>query len=1026
MPITDIIDRLTPSQKQAVTTTEGPVLVIAGPGTGKTEVLAARIAHLIDSGKAPASEILCLTYTDAGVVAMRNRLAQFIGPDAYKVTISTFHSFCAGVINEQTDHFGVSGLLAISELEQLHIVRRIVDGFSMDHPLARPTGDIYFETSRLTELYSIMKQEGWTPEYLVGRVDAWLASLRDDPEFQYKRAGKNKDGVPYKKGDVNEGKIQEATRKGEQLKAAALSFDDYQALLRKNRRYDFADMILWCVDLFQTDPSVLTEYQERFSYLLVDEFQDTGGAQYDLLSLLCDYSDAPNVFAVGDDDQSIYRFQGASVENIRRFEQRYESKLTTISLVENYRSSQKILDAATMLIARNNERLGVDKTLVAKNNDVADLPHDVAVQSYPTVAQETVAVINGILAQVEAGTPPEGIAVIYRNHRQSEDIIKALAAKGIEYSVRQRVDVLKDPLAHRMINILQYLHAESSVPGSGEHLLFTMLHDRWFGISPLSLAQIAVAMRKFPEQAISWRSMLAGGHASVPGSINQDEAARLLKASTLLEDLISHAANNTLLDVLSRIIVRLGLSDGEDQGWSLLVLNTLYEFARDETEKRLLTAGGLAGLLIDMQDNNISLPVTKPGNSQGVNLVTAHGAKGLQFDHVFLIGCNAKAWDSAGRSRTYSFPPTIWRNALGGEEEESRRLFYVAMTRARKTLTVSYAERDNNAKELESSRFVSELITGDRTVQRGDVSAADLQAFGQAVIAEPKTEKKELLYDPELIGSLLEGYSLSVSHLNKYLRCPTAFYYEVLLKVPTPRSAAAIFGSAVHHALELAHKKIASGAGGASREQFIGYFQAYMERSRFLFAPAEYSRRYEYGADILGRYHDRFSGEWDKNVLVEKAVHTSYGNVPINGKIDKIRKLTTRAITTEYKTGKLVYAKRQLAGPNPDKAEKAFVEGKKPEHQDLHGGDYWRQAVFYRILDHLQPVCNVPVTETVFDFIEPDPTSGDFVQVPVEVTDADMELVAGQIVEVHDKIMRHEFADGCGDPDCEWCALSNK
>lgn len=1013
--LSDILDRLNPAQLSAVTTIDGPVMAIAGPGTGKTEVLAARIAHIIESTGTPASAILCLTYTDAGAVAMRTRLQQFIGADAYQATICTFHSFCSSIINEQTDYFGASGLSPVSELEQLHLIQEIVDGFPASHPLARATGDIYFEVKRLKILYNTMKQEGWTPGHIVEQTDRWISSLADDPEYQYKRAGKAKDGTPYKKGDLNQGKILEATRKGEQLKAAALSYGEYQQKLAKANRYDFADMILWCVDLFNSSQVILESYHDKYQYILVDEFQDTGGAQYELLKLLTSSSDSPNVFVVGDDDQSIFRFQGASIENIRMFADQYADGLQTITLTENYRSTQAILDAASELIARNTERLSLDKSLTAQTEG-AGQPY---LRRYATQAQETADVVDRIASLHAQQVSLESIAVIYRNHRQADDIIKALSAKGIPYTTRQRIDVLKDPLTGKLINLLSYLDSELEYQGSGEKHLFTLLHDAWFGVSPLAAAKVATAVSR-SDFTLTWRDCLSG--SSRLDILTDDERSSLVSASTLLEDLISTAANCSVADLLATITTKLGLLDScPNKQWVLLVLSTIHEFVRTEEEKGPLSLSRLIRLLNDMITNNIQMPVVKPGATSGVNLVTAHGSKGLEFDVVYMIGCTAKAWDSSGKCGTYSFPPTLWRSTVGNDEEESRRLFYVAMTRAKQDLYISWPVRDNQGKELEASRFVSEVQP--KTGEPVDVSVTDASVEGLLASVVSQTEfPASDLFNRDLINSLLENYSLSVTHLNRYLKCPTAFYFENLLRVPQPGNAAMTFGSALHYALELACKEVVA-HGSVPEDQVVDAFSRYMARHANCFTQAEYKRRLEYGESLLRSYYASDITTWTRASMPEQKVKAVYAGVPINGKLDKVELLTTSSRTVDYKSGKFSNARKKLQAPDFEKTEGAMAQGKPVSYEDRVGGDYWRQAVFYRLLDIQSPVApGKPVTETVFDFIEPD-QDGNTNRATIEVSDHDLEVVGEQIIDTYGRIQRHEFAQGCGDPDCVWCGF---
>ncbi|HEV3325586.1 MAG TPA: UvrD-helicase domain-containing protein, partial [Puia sp.] len=333
--------KLNEQQRLAVDSIEGPVMVIAGPGTGKTQILAARIGKiLLETDTAPGN-ILCLTYTDAGAIAMRRRLLTFIGPDAYKVHIHTFHSFCNDIIQENLPLFEKTVLDPISELERIQLFKVLIDGWPKNHPLKRYRGDVYFEMGNLQSLFSTMKREGWTPEFIAERIDSYLGGLSDREEYIAKRATRE-----FKKGDVRTDKIAEEKERMDKLRAAVGEFRPFQELMRRRNRYDFDDMINWVIRAFEENRNLLATYQERYQYILVDEYQDTSGTQNRLVSLLISYWDQPNVFVVGDDDQSIYRFQGANVENMLEFKHDYEKDLLTVVLTNNYRSTQPILDVS--------------------------------------------------------------------------------------------------------------------------------------------------------------------------------------------------------------------------------------------------------------------------------------------------------------------------------------------------------------------------------------------------------------------------------------------------------------------------------------------------------------------------------------------------------------------------------------------------------------------------------------------------------------------------------------------------------
>ena len=242
----NIYTALNEQQKRAVDTIEGPVMVIAGPGTGKTQILGARIGKILLDTDTQPENILCLTYTDAGAVAMRKRLLGFIGPDAYKVNIYTFHAFCNDIIQENLSLFEKTVLDPISDLEKIDLFKELIDKFPKNHPLKRYRGDVYFEIKNLQQLFSSMKREGWTPVFINEKIDEYMADIPNREEFVYKRAYKQ-----FKAGDRKENKIEEAKEKMEKLRAAVNEFERFQKLMRNRNRYDFDDMINWVIKAFE-------------------------------------------------------------------------------------------------------------------------------------------------------------------------------------------------------------------------------------------------------------------------------------------------------------------------------------------------------------------------------------------------------------------------------------------------------------------------------------------------------------------------------------------------------------------------------------------------------------------------------------------------------------------------------------------------------------------------------------------------------------------------------------------------------
>ena len=470
--------KLNEQQRKAVDTIEGPVMVIAGPGTGKTQILASRIARILLEGAADAGNILCLTYTDAGVVAMRKRLLQFIGPDAYKVNIHTFHAFCNEVIQENLSLFEKTALDPISDLEKIQLFKELIDSFPKNHPLKRYRGDVYFEVNNLQSLFSTMKKEGWTPEFINQRIDAYLAEIVTRDEFVYKRKYKE-----FNAGDLKKDKIADEQEKMNKLRAAVQEFDRFQQLMRRKNRYDFDDMINWVIKAFEENKNLLADYQERFLYILVDEYQDTSGTQNRLVELLISYWDKPNVFVVGDDDQSIYRFQGANVENMLQFADNYRNDLLTVVLTNNYRSTQPILDVSKSLIDRNEERLvkqieGLSKELLSSNTKINHLTHPPQVREYETQRQEMIGIVHQAQQLLAQGIAPGRIGIIYKENKYGEELATYFKLLNIPVFSKRHLDILHLPLGQKIMLLLKYLEAEHDTSFGGDEMLFEILHFR--------------------------------------------------------------------------------------------------------------------------------------------------------------------------------------------------------------------------------------------------------------------------------------------------------------------------------------------------------------------------------------------------------------------------------------------------------------------------------------------------------------------------------------------------------------------
>lgn len=1012
-------EKLNEKQRLAVDAIEGPVMVIAGPGTGKTQILASRIGKILLETDVLPENILCLTYTDAGVVAMRKRLLQFIGPDAYKVNIYTFHAFCNDVIQENLSLFEKIALDPVSELEKIRFFKELIDAFPKNHPLKRYRGDVYFEVKNLDTLFSTMKREGWTPVSINQKIDEYLAGLPNREEFIYKRKYKE-----FNAGDLKKDKIEEEKEKMERLRAAINEFEPFQQLMRKKNRYDFDDMINWVIKAFEENKNLLANYQEKYQYILVDEYQDTSGTQNRLVELLISYWDKPNVFVVGDDDQSIYRFQGANVENMLQFADNYKKELLTVVLTNNYRSTQPILNISKTLIDRNEDRLvkqmdGLSKELLSSNQLISHTTNQPLIKEYETQRQEMIGITKEVQRLVQEGVAAGDIGIIYKENKYGEELAQYFKLLNIPVYSKRHLNILELPLAKKIILILKYLAAEHYIPYSGDEMLFEILHFDWFHISPIDIAKLTIetSQKKYDDTAASLRRMLHD-KAKEPAKdlFSTNLSAALKEASAIIEKLIAKVPNLTLQQLFENIIRETGVLNhimlSDDKHWQLQILNCLFGFIKDETHRNpFLKLQELVNLIELMEKEDITLPLVQvSGSDKGVNLMTAHGSKGLEFEYIFLAGCNAAFWEKKRKpGGGYTLPDTMFASQpKQKDDEELRRLFYVALTRAEQHLIISYSKFKNDGKELEPSMFIAEILDQHELplekviIDQGMLSEFTILHFGEA--EAPEIEKIE----EEFISRLLDKFVMNVTALNNYLRCPLEFYFKNLIRIPSPKNEATEFGSAVHHALEKLFRKMQEGGKETFplKEEFIAGFEWYMNRHRENFTKEQFDRRMEYGHEVLSNYYDKYINSFNKIVAIERNIRNIVVKaVPLKGKLDKLEFDGKSVNVVDYKTG------------DPDKAKERL---KGPSEKDPNGGDYWRQGVFYKLLVDNYEQKGWKVVSTEFDFIEPDKKKN-YRKEKLVISPADLTTVTEQIVATWQKIQSHEFYIGCGKEDCHWC-----
>jgi len=628
-----LLDDLNPQQREAVLATQGPVLVLAGAGTGKTRVITYRIAYLIELGVAGES-ILGVTFTNKAAEQMKERVARLLartGCAGSEPWISTFHSFCARLLRREAPRLGLPHDFAIYDEEDQATAVKLALG-------VLGAGEGTVPVRGLLDRISFAKNHGLSPEQL-GR------EARD-----------------------------------ERGRVAARAFETYERILRKAGALDFDDLLLRAVDLLRGVDDVRAKWSARFRYVQVDEYQDTNRAQYDLLHLLA--GDGRNLCVVGDEDQSIYGWRGANLDNILHFAEDFPGA-KVVRLEQNYRSTQKILSAATGVVAKNVRRLG--KTLAATRGEGTNLKFYEA-RDATTEAEYVV----GEIARLQRSDPGVHTAVLYRTNFQCRAFEEALQRMGVRYRVLggfsfyQRAEV-KDALAYVRLTI----HPDDDVA------LLRVLNTPPRGIGKATIEALRALAQ---EQGGSLWSAI--GKAIETSAIERAQAP-FKDFRELIEGLAGEREALPLAEFLRQVLDRtgyldmLGQRDSAEDSTRAENLQELVNAVAEGAERGETLADFLdrAALVSDADEYDERAPVT---------LLTLHSAKGFEFDHVFLVGLEEGV-----------FPHS--RSSDREEElEEERRLCYVGMTRARETLTLTRAvyRRMYGSEQLEGSlpsRFLLEI-----------------------------------------------------------------------------------------------------------------------------------------------------------------------------------------------------------------------------------------------------------------------------------------------------------------------------
>lgn len=992
--------QLNPAQRKAVDSIDGPLLVIAGPGTGKTQLLSARVAKILQETDTAAQNILCLTFTETGAANMRERLTRFIGQAAYDVQISTYHAFGGDLIQRYPQFFQESRLQSpIDQLGQHQILQIIVAGMSYRNPLkqtqhhlidlistisevkrallspkdlraiasenkvfiekaSKKTTEVFGELASTTsfklsfpkfvellpELQSLIPAKPATTKF--STLSELAVAELADAILAAENTGKTTPLTKWKNSwlakDANNHFIFDGQLENERITALADVCEQYAQALEARGLFDFDDMILRSISALEANQDFKYSLQERYQYVLLDEFQDTNAAQAKLVSLLTDnpvYEGRPNVMAVGDDDQAIYSFQGAKYSNMLDFYTQYRD-VEVVNLTENYRSHPDILTTAQNVSAQIDERLhqqfdGMSKQLTAVKTHPNSQLHrteflsDVA--QYDWVSQS----INNLLSN---GTNPSEIAVLAPRHKYLEPLVGYLNEYGVPVKYDKRENILETPVIQQIISIARLLLALGNRNTSIANALWPQVLSFEFWQIPISTVW-KISWQANDEKS-EWSEIALQNPATRPAALLMLSLASKAPTETceaMLDYIIGTEdvqTNETDFPIVRSPLRMYYTSDNMQQDQPELFYETLSHLTvlREKLRDHQYASDSILKLadlieLIELYESAGERMLDSSPYSQAaeaVQLMTVYKSKGLEFEHVFVICCQDDVWGSTSRSSAnrLTLPANLRPIRKAGTSDDERlRILYVAITRAKQGLYLTSFRNTFSGKLTRSLKYLNEQEQADGT-RRSLVLPEHAQLVTMDESDRPAIEALTINWQYRHLGSLpdiqlqqlleerVARYQLSPTHLNQFTDViyggPQKFFMNTILRFPQAPTINSQYGSAIHEVLEWVQHQVNDTGTVPQLTASLDYFGAVMKKANL--TKAQIELEIERGSHALTAYLTARGSQFKQGNVAEHNFRNEgvfIDDAHLGGKIDliEIDQQQKTICVVDYKTG---------------------------------------------------------------------------------------------------------------------------